>query len=308
MKGLYDRYVNGEGIGLTSYLCYSGLVPTPQAIASNFGTNPYLLSVDESDEFELANERLPTVHAILLLGSRATKETIPFSDVDIAVILDDTRGHSVAETRHDVQRLRGLCRRIYRIDPLMHHGLMFSNLSDFSEYDQMFLPVQTLTESKVLFGANRLNIGVVAEPPVERCRKRFLRNLNYLLEHRFTSRNAQDFTFKAYLAGTLLLPTLFLAAHGIFARKKDSFHMVYEQFHAIDWDAVKLAEILRMKWRSVPIDRRHAILIAAMSGKAKEYAGKFYTENYRQMSTELPALEEALGRLKTSVENRYQWK
>ncbi|MBC5827101.1 MAG: nucleotidyltransferase domain-containing protein [Candidatus Eremiobacteraeota bacterium] len=193
------------------------------------------------------------VYRIVVHGSQATDRAIlDFSDVDIAVILDDSKQHSPAELRRAVVGLRGLLRAVYAYDSLMHHGLMFYPRSGLDAYDQSFLPLETLKRSRTLVGDCKLEVIQVSANRSALASR--LRNSIASLRRNFQRGDYRrsDFHLKRVLSGILLLPASVLATQGCFVYKGESFALARELFTAPQWELIGRAEDIRRKWVRPP--------------------------------------------------------
>lgn len=305
MKTLYEMFVNGTSLSLPHFLLapYRSLPLLDLPAPSSGSGDEITLQINPSDEFGLRAAPLPTVHSILLHGSRALNDAVPFSDTDALIVLDDSQPHSQRELIGDIVRLRKLCCTLYSLDPLMHHGLMFLNASDLRAYDESFLPVATLAESRSLYGETRLRIRPQPNPPLDFCRRRFFDSVRNLCAYDFSPPpTQQDFILKWHLSGILLLPALFLAAHGRFVHKRDSFAIAYGDYPNLRWDVVKTAERMRSDWQAVAIHPLHRLALHAFSCKARGMAARYYRQNYRRHAAALPFLLQQLRDLGASAE------
>ncbi|MGI8737884.1 MAG: hypothetical protein DLM53_00415 [Candidatus Eremiobacter antarcticus] len=191
---------------------------------------------------------VPAVARILVHGSQATADTCDFSDADILVVLDDHREFTREEHIRTVRELRKLLQRIYAFDPLMHHGLMWLPASALDDYDEAFLPVETLRLSKVLFGplslqlSSRSSDAAISGPRLRLAAE----SLQEQLIRRQHLRG--DYHLKNFISGILLLPSLFLASKSIFVYKRESFDLARSYFSTEGWNFVARAEEVRRQW------------------------------------------------------------
>ncbi len=196
----------------------------------------------------LRADQLPTVLTILIHGSQATGDTCEFSDVDVLVILDDLHNFGRDEHLQTVHELRMLLTSVFAFDSLMHHGLMWLQASALEDYDERFLPVETLQLSKVLFGPQDLRLS--PRPPdgpasAQRVRAAAQSLRGQLIRHEHLR---GDYQLKNLISGILLLPSLFLASKSVFVYKRRSFDLASEHFSASSWQFIELAEQIRRAW------------------------------------------------------------
>lgn len=244
-----------------------GATPAQVQAPSN---SPLVLSLapySGEPPLKVDSSALAPISHVLVHGSIATHDACPFSDVDVAVIVDDRREFSAEQHACAVGELRRLLDALFSYDGLMHHGLMFFPASGLYAYDQRFLPIRTLELAGVLHGPLEIKLWEAAEP-----RAHFTQTLRSsaqsLLRH-FINRTfcVNDFLFKQVLSGTLLMPARVLAAHGTHVYKRDSFDLAREYFTEKSWELVARAEALRSAWIRPP----RSALDRAMTGRVHPY-------------------------------------
>jgi hypothetical protein len=289
--GYYERWVNGNGLRTASALWPRGrdiLAPAsaPQrrvsaehATTVEFTQGPPLVDLPHLDAQALA-----PVGSIVVHGSQATGDACAFSDVDVLAIVEDVRPFSPAEHRRAARALQSLLRRLYRIDPLMHHGLMLLPASALDAYDESFLPLETLGLARVLHGPSRLEIRTVP-PDVTRLRAR-VRGVLYVLRRLVDERayERSDYALKRLISNVLLLPALIAEARGSFVYKRESFALARPLFREDGWSGIARSEELRRSWRAASArtlpetleGRIHPCLLnrAAIRRQARENAAR----------------------------------
>jgi hypothetical protein len=204
----------------------------------------------------------------------ATQDACAFSDVDIAVFVDD--GSRYTQQQHDaaILELRRLLHSALAFDPLMHHGLMFAPATSLERYDQRFLPVGALARARVLHGPRTLEICPIAAP---------LHELAGMLRASATSLRAHvlrrdfiddDYRLKNFLSGALLMPARVLAAHGTCVYKRDSFDLARSFFTAVQWEFVARCEALRALWKRPAAPLGHRFVPASVHPHLRQVIGE----------------------------------
>lgn len=249
----YNVWVNGET--LPRRHLFANRPPRPTTVVeSNPSTTqdgdlkfalPQANSVLNVD-LRVDGSKLMPIHQILLHGSQATRDTCGFSDVDVVVVLDNSRTFTAAQHQDAVAELRVLLRKMFLYDCLMHHGFMFMLRSWFEAYRESFLPVAALRNAVVIWGPSSIGLTKVAPSNS----KQRLRDSARSLAHRFERRDHErdDYAFKSVLSGLLLMPCLLLESVGIYCYKRDSFVLGPQAFPTIAWEAIRQAEDLRLRW------------------------------------------------------------
>lgn len=259
----YERWVNGTGLPLRQLVF--GRAPKqaldpcsaspPQSAPIVLDLEPYTGLAPELPRLN-ADELAPVAH-VVIHGSVATADACAFSDIDVAVILDDVHPYTPEQHRRAVLELRRLLHAVLRHDPLMHHGLMFFPLSGLEQYDERFLPVDALRCARVLHGPAALTLNA-AQAPVEEFRAS-LRGSAAALRKRFETMEFvnDDYQLKNVLSGILLMPSRVLATRGVHVYKRDSFELARPLFTQPQWDLVARSEALRSTWMRPPAPSLH---------------------------------------------------
>lgn len=267
----YDHLVNGTEMRFADLARNS--VPPVASVSTGArppAERPRVLSlVPYSGEPSLVvdTQALEPILHVLVHGSMATRDACPFSDIDIAVIVDDRRAFSPDQHAAAVRELRRLLDAVYSYDGLMHHGLMFFPASGLYAYDQRFLPIPTLELASVLHGPLELNLWE-APPSQERFAQTLRASAQSLLRHFLSGAfYVNDFLFKQVLSGALLMPARVLAAHNTHVYKRDSFEAAREYFTTKSWELIARAEALRSAW----IRPNHSALDRVIAGRVHPY-------------------------------------
>lgn len=243
-------------------------------VSSNDGTS--LLSLERADAagFNLTEIKgeFKYIKSIIIHGSVGSSESCDFSDIDILVVLNDYALPSDDDLKGAYSCLKSLLRDVYTYDPLMHHGLMFCKASDFTKYDEYYLPIDTLKFSKVIYGDTSFNYkcAVVDSSNARMRLKNTLLSLkkksciNYALKN--------DYNLKYYISSILILPAFYLATKDIFVFKKYSFDILEEHVSRQSLDAIYGASEIRKNWTrsnskylTMPMSRFHPCLIVELS-------------------------------------------
>ena len=200
----------------------------------------------------------------LIHGSIATLDySIGWSDLDTYVIVKD-------EVILDPKRLTALRKNLIEankflkaIDPLQHHGFIFSTTYDLNNYFSNCLPIEVLKNSKSLFKKNRLCLEQYRD--ISETRTFFKNKLKFFKEcyesgemnhhlldgvkllDNYEERNAM-YQMKYFLSVLMSMPAFFLDALGNPTYKNSSFEKVREILNQ-DLGIIEQASSVRNKWQ-----------------------------------------------------------
>jgi Polymerase beta, Nucleotidyltransferase len=261
----YDHWVNGNDLRLLDLA--AGRTPTnPPPACHECDDRQFADITLELPAYGNCAPVLPVLDAraltpvkhVLVHGSVATQDACAFSDVDIAVFVDDLPSYTRDEHEAAVRELRRLLHAVLAYDPLMHHGLMFAPAASLQRYDQRFLPIDTLARARVLHGPHRLQLRAAPTPVEEFAQS--ARSAATSLRQKVDSRDfvRDDYRLKNFLSGALLMPARVLAARGTCVYKRESFELARSLFSSAQWEFIVRCEALRALWKrpAAPLPHR----------------------------------------------------
>lgn len=276
----FDHWVNGEDLRLTQLAAgrLPAYAPAPVLPAPIEATPDEELALARYDGAPCAlpaldPEALSPIKHVLLHGSMATQDSCEFSDVDVAVFVDDSSTHTPQQCARAVGELRRLLDAVLAFDPLMHHGLMFAPASVLGAYKQRFLPVDALAKARVLHGPRTLRLRRARASLEERRRSlaACVRSLRAHVAARDFLEN--DYRLKNFLAGALLLPARVLAARGTYVYKRESFALAQNLFSREEWEFIARCEGLRALWKRPPAAFAQRLVRGGMHPRMRHVVG-----------------------------------
>lgn len=185
-------------------------------------------------------------HSVIVHGSIATNEVIPYSDFDGLLIVKDSWINSKELTNFKIESIK----YIYEFDPLQHHGWFQIQESDLLNYPENYLPVNTLRHSKLIFPeSKKINLEIEIKDKVD-YNSFLLKMLNQFEKRELEKwRPRNSYELKSFLSQIMLLPCLYyslLNNRGIF--KKESFDAVKEHFDETEWLPIVVSSEIRSNW------------------------------------------------------------
>ncbi|WP_299273652.1 nucleotidyltransferase domain-containing protein [uncultured Psychroserpens sp.] len=185
-------------------------------------------------------------YAVIVHGSVATNEVIPYSDFDGLLIVKDQFVNSKALETFKRESME----MMLRFDPLQHHGWFQIKESDLGSYPEDYLPVSTLSYSKCIFPKMsnlKLDLKLRHEIDYKKALVNMLNQFEWRSKHNWKPKNS--YQLKSMLSQVMLIPCLYFSVmhnDGIF--KKDSFKAVQEDFSSSEWMPIVIATDVRQHW------------------------------------------------------------
>jgi hypothetical protein len=185
-------------------------------------------------------------HSVIVHGSVATNEVIPYSDFDgLLIVRDDF------VTSKRLQKFKSESMRIiYKFDPLQHHGWFQITESDLDNYPESYLPVSTLKYSKLIYpivDSLNLNLKVSFTIDYKISLEGILNQFEARIQTQWKPSNVYE--LKSILSQIMLIPCLYYSAinnKGIF--KRESFEAVKTHFTEQEWEPIDTASQIRKNW------------------------------------------------------------
>lgn len=211
------------------------------------GNNPYVLALGMAVDKALRQD----IVGAYVHGSVATREEIAFSDLDALVILKTEVFESPDRLIRVGKALNRLCRYMYRFDPLQHHGWFVLTASDLAAFDEAYLPVAVLQNSRRLSVGSSSTLRVSVSNPGRQSNdviKSLCRVIRDRLERRRYPTNL--FQLKSALSRFMLLPSLYVQARdGTGVWKGDSFALARPDFSVEEWRVMTKITEIRSCWK-----------------------------------------------------------
>ncbi|WP_111682130.1 nucleotidyltransferase family protein [Winogradskyella tangerina] len=204
----------------------------------------------------IVNEYSFLFYAVIIHGSIATDEVIPYSDFDGLLIVKD----NYVDSEELKQFERKSLKLIFEFDPLQHHRWFQILESDLINYPEDYFPCAILEHSKLIYPQqDELTLDLKIKSTVNY--NNALIGLIDKLEKQLSSnwRPSNSYQLKSFLSEIMLIPSLYYSLKnnsGIF--KKDSFNAVKDNFNENEWMPIKVASKIRTNWNYPlnPIQKR----------------------------------------------------
>ncbi|MCR9287874.1 MAG: nucleotidyltransferase domain-containing protein [Bacteroidetes bacterium] len=194
----------------------------------------------------LINEKYSELFiAVILHGSIATNEIIPYSDFDGLLIVKDKfiDSEKIKRFRKESMKI------IYQFDPLQHHKWFQINNKQLKNYPENYLPHVVLENAKTLYPLKTISIEIeiIKHPDFKKSLESMTTFLERKISQNWTPRNM--YQLKSFLSEIMLLPTLYYSAkHGKGIFKKQSFELVKNEFEISEWSPIQIASEIREDW------------------------------------------------------------
>lgn len=216
------------------------------------GTNPVVHQISAL----FRTKKLPAVHSVILHGSIATHEEIPYSDFDGVIIINEAK----IENHSDLFQLRELIVQtelmMFRQDALQHHGWKIFFLQDFLIYPDAEFPLDLLISGKGIYPEQQVPI-LYRKTAVKGAYQKGLYQISDSIHRKCNLKVKDNFALKILCSEIMLLPALFLQAkEGKTVSKKTSFNRLKDEFKTIDQTILQEVSKWREEWTQAPIDKK----------------------------------------------------
>jgi hypothetical protein len=221
-------------------------------------------------------------YAVILHGSLATSDEIPYSDFDGLIILKDGYSNSKKLKRFITESLS----IIYKFDPLQHHGWFLIQQSDLNRFPESYFPSTIFNYSRCLFPAKGITLQISLNEAYDFVTP-LVSVLTSLKKKLTINRPANIYKLKSLLSEFMLIPALYLQAknkRGVY--KKDSFEIARVDFTKGEWEIMDRISSIRSKWNyKLPIISR--LLMYVPDKRIRKITGKLllpgFTKEYKKI-------------------------
>ena len=218
-------------------------------------SQPYKLSIKAYEEdlalvkelrILIESKYTEIFHCIVVHGSVATNEIIPYSDFDGLLVVKD----SFVATKKLEEFKKESMKLILKFDPLQHHGWFQIKESDLLNYPENYLPVTTLEHSKLIYPqVSELELSLEVNKEVD-YKTTLVSMLNQFERREAEKKKTKNsYQIKSVLSQVMLMPCLYFSVmnnDGIF--KRESFEAVKPSFTENEWMPIAIASDIRSSW------------------------------------------------------------
>ncbi len=208
------------------------------------GTNLAVNKISDFIKAHLIND----VRAVLIHGSLATQEEIPYSDFDALVILKDEIFKNKKRLASAAINLSKVYSMMLEFDPLQHHGWFAMSETNLKHYPvNPIYPRKCFPYCYSLLEPLELSITTPVEDSLDSNLFRLINSLKKQLHPKYIPNNL--FIAKSILSEFMMLPTLFIQQKkkkGIY--KKFSFAEAQQFFTHQEWKVMDEVSDIRKYW------------------------------------------------------------
>jgi len=190
--------------------------------------------------------------SVFLHGSWADNTNNSFSDIDDFIIIDESKFCS-SRLKKLIKTLNRIDMKMCRIDPLQHHGHWIVSKQELLNYDNSYIPLFVLKESKLLTGFSVIKSRINNDITKEGVRRNITNMIssvrksgNLLLEG-----TINYYQFKAFISSISLIPPLLFQYNNIEITKKNAIHRANELFTNEALCMILWASEIRKNWHII---------------------------------------------------------
>ncbi|MGV8019089.1 MAG: hypothetical protein AB2L26_13045 [Ignavibacteria bacterium] len=210
------------------------------------GNNIYIKRI-----FKILKSRLnESLKHFIINGSSANSEEVPYSDLDLIVILSDSVIKDARQLRNTLLCLNDCIRIIHEFDPLQHHGFFVLFEYELSNYPVQYFPDVIFNYCGSLEDEIELTIRKSLKQDFAKSfsdyRNSFLKSI-YIFE----AKKYNSYFLKDFISRFLLLPSVYLSSvlnDAVY--KKDSFKLIREYKEKEFLATLDLFSEFRLEWKA----------------------------------------------------------
>ena len=163
---------------------------------------------------------------IYLHGSWADNSKTPFSDLDDFLVLDTDKLNQNGQLKAVCKLLNKIDMKFCRLDPIQHHGHWIACKNDLNNYDNSFMPLHILKESKVILGNNFISGKVNTQLSKEGLKRNIISTCNgiKLLSDKFFENSINSYQLKGLVGSFVLMPAFIMQTKGFDYTKPEAIN------------------------------------------------------------------------------------
>lgn len=198
---------------------------------------------------------------VFLHGSYADNTRTPFSDIDDYIILDIEGLHSKKIMSKVFKILNRIDMEFCRIDSIQHHGHWICSKEELKNYDNSFIPLNILKESKSIIGDNFIEGSInteLSEKGIKRNISNTCASIKRLSKLYFNN-TINAYQLKGLVGSFVLMPAFILQVKGENCSKPEGIKRSNTIFSETSISCIQWSTNNRNNWKYITEDKRYKI-------------------------------------------------
>lgn len=198
---------------------------------------------------------------VFLHGSWADDTSTPFSDIDDYIILD-IKGLREKNIISKVFRiLNKIDMEFCRIDPIQHHGHWICSKKELTNYDNSFMPLEILKESKIVIGESSIEGNINTELSKKGLKRNISNTCDNIkrLSELYFSNKINAYQLKGLVGSFVLMPAFILQVNGENCSKPEAIMRANTIFSKTSISCIQWSTYNRNNWKYITEKKRYKL-------------------------------------------------
>lgn len=196
---------------------------------------------------------------VFLHGSYADNTTTNFSDIDDYIVLDIENLKKDNLLSQVLKLLNKIDMQFCRIDPIQHHGHWISSKNELTNYDNSFIPLHILNDSKCVMGENFVK-GIINSDTTKEGLKRNIINTCKGIENLselYFNKSINAYQLKQLVGSFALMPAFIMQIKGYDCTKPEAISLSDNILSESARSCIKWSTNNRLHWHIITINKKY---------------------------------------------------
>lgn len=195
---------------------------------------------------------------IFLHGSWADDTKTPFSDIDDFVVLDLESLQDEKSLYKVMRILNSIDMRFCRLDPIQHHGHWICSKNELLNYNNSFLPLHILKDSKSVIGKNGIEGVINIQQSKEGIKRNIINTCNGItsLAHLYFNGTINAYNLKCLVGSFVLMPAFIMQLLGEDCTKREAIFRSENVFSGNSHLCIQWSSNCRNNWDVITTSKK----------------------------------------------------